>query len=76
MSLIIKTAEDLKAEAEARDAERRKQEAQNYLNSTDWMVIREAEKGIPVPTEITEKREIARQTISEARAVVSRISDE
>jgi len=38
-------------------------EAEYYLISTDWMIIRQLEKGIPVPQEIKDAREAARQRI-------------
>jgi hypothetical protein len=37
-----------------------KAEAQAYLNSTDWYVVRFAETGVPVPAEVTQKRAAAR----------------
>lgn len=41
-------------------------EAQFYLNSTDWYVLRAAE-GIPVPQEVSQKRKQAREEISTLR---------
>lgn len=37
--------------------------ARAYLTSTDWYVTRWLEKGIPIPQEIAEAREAARQRI-------------
>lgn len=37
-----------------------KAEAQAYLDSTDWYVVRFAETGVPVPVEVTTKRAAAR----------------
>lgn len=37
-----------------------KAEAQAYLTSTDWYVVRMAETGVPVPADVTEKRAAAR----------------
>jgi len=36
-----------------------------YLNSTDWYVVRKADTGEAVPSEITAKRTEARQTIND-----------
>jgi hypothetical protein len=40
-------------------------EAQAYLSSTDWYVVRKADTGKAVPSDITTKRATARQTISD-----------
>lgn len=40
-----------------------KAEAQAYLNATDWYVVRFAETGVPVPTEVTTKRAAARSLL-------------
>jgi len=37
-----------------------KAEAQAYLDSTDWYVVRMAETGVPVPADVTAKRAAAR----------------
>ena len=37
-----------------------KAEAQAYLDSTDWYVVRFAETGVPVPVDVTAKRAAAR----------------
>ena len=42
----------------------------HYLNSTDWYVIRFAEEGIPIPTEVKEKRHQSRCEISKLREIV------
>lgn len=39
-------------------------ELTRYLNSTDWYVIRFVEEGIPIPTEVKEKRHQSRCEIS------------
>lgn len=39
------------------------QEKRAYLLSTDWYVIRQAETGIPVPEDILEARQLARESI-------------
>lgn len=38
-------------------------EAQNYLASTDWYIIRELETGVPCPQEIKTARAAARARI-------------
>ena len=42
----------------------------HYLNSTDWYAIRFAEEGIPIPTEVKEKRHQSRCEISKLREIV------
>ena len=41
-------------------------EAQAYLDSTDWMVTRQAETGRPIPEDVKARRAAARETLSEA----------
>lgn len=41
-------------------------EAQAYLDSTDWMVTRQAETGRPIPEDVTARRQAARETLNEA----------
>jgi hypothetical protein len=41
--------------------------AHAFLDDTDWYVVRQAETGVPVPTEITTTRAAARETISRRR---------
>lgn len=41
-------------------------EAQNYLFTTDWYVIRKSETGEAIPKDVTDKRAAARITISKA----------
>ena len=38
-------------------------EAQNYLKKTDWYVLRFADNGKPIPQEIKDKRQQARESI-------------
>lgn len=45
----------------ARETERAA--ARYYLQSTDWMVLREAETGTPVPAKIRAARQAARQKL-------------
>lgn len=39
------------------------EEARAYLNSTDWYVVRFAETGVPIPQEILDARQAARERI-------------
>lgn len=39
--------------------------ARAYLESTDWYVTRFLEKGVAIPDEITQKRDQARQSITD-----------
>lgn len=61
----------LKSEAEVlqnqEEIEKQIEELQQYLNDTDWYVARKAETGKEIPLEIVEKRQEARNTISELR---------
>jgi hypothetical protein len=41
-----------------------KNQAREYLSSTDWYAARLAETGTPIPEEILEKRQAARQLLS------------
>ena len=47
------------------------QELQNYLDSTDWYAIRFADTGEPIPEDIKNKRQQAREGISVLREKVS-----
>ena len=64
MNLIVKTPADLEAERaqSSRDADRARASA--CLAETDWMVVRQAETGKPVPPHILHAR-------AEARAILS-----
>jgi hypothetical protein len=42
----------------------KKYDAREYLKSTDWYAARLAETGTPIPEEILEKRQAARQLLS------------
>lgn len=67
MKLVGLTQEQVDADKaeEARLAEIA--ELEQYLSGTDWYDIRSI-KGKPAPTDVTEKREAARERISELRA--------
>jgi len=43
-------------------------QSKKILASTDWYVIRFLETGVPVPDNITEMRQLARQQINDAEA--------
>lgn len=43
---------------------KQKQEAQSYLNSTDWYITRFVERGVAVPQEITQARLAAVATLN------------
>lgn len=45
-------------------------ELQQYLDDTDWYAVRFAETGIEIPEEVKQKRQEARNTISELRGDV------
>ena len=59
----IKTAEQIAQEAEANAQEAINQEARQYLAETDWMVLREADGGEPMPAEIKQLRAEARERV-------------
>ena len=63
MSLTIRTPADLHAEVEAAERARRADEARRYLVETDWMVIRAAETGRPVPEDVATARAEARRKL-------------
>lgn len=44
-------------------AERKIRQAQEYLNKTDWYIIRLMDTGQPVPQEVIESRQAARALI-------------
>ena len=61
MKLTIKTPADLQRESEAQARAKAAQEARAYLASTDWMIVRQAETGKPVPDDVLAKRAAARE---------------
>ena len=61
MSLTVKTPEQLAAEREAAERAAAAEAARRYLVETDWMVIRAAETGRPLPEDVTEARAEARK---------------
>ena len=64
MSLTIKTAEDLAADAEAAQRARDAIAARRFLADTDWMVIRATETGKPMPDDVAAQRAAARKAIA------------
>ena len=63
LSAVI-IAEDKNARSESVAGERCRRAAQAYLDRTDWLVIRHAETGMPVPEDILERRAAARQELA------------
>ena len=60
MSLIIRTKEDIAAEAEKKKRASAAEAARRYLAETDWMIVRSTETGKPVPPDVIEARAAAR----------------
>jgi len=58
MRLIVKTPADLATAIKAA-------EARSYLAETDWLAIRAAETGKPVPLAVAQARAEARRTLGE-----------
>ena len=48
--------------------------AENFLNSTDYMTIREMEGGEPMPEEVKQKRAEARARINECQAQILEVT--
>jgi len=55
---------DEMAEAKLNEFRDVKQETLDYLASTDWYVVRYAEKGIKVPSDIINNRQLAREKLN------------
>jgi len=57
------------AQVDERDAklkqEEANREAREYLTSTDWYVVRNAETGAEIPSEVLKKRAEARSAVKE-----------
>lgn len=49
--------------------------AENFLNSTDYMTIREMEGGEPMPKEVKQKRAEARARINECQAQILEVTE-
>jgi hypothetical protein len=67
MKLTIKTAADLAAEVRQAELDAAAASARDYLADTDWLVVRAAETGKPVPEDVAKSRAKARETINAAR---------
>lgn len=65
--LIIRTAEEIAADAARAEAARRQSEARALLAETDWYVVRLAETGAALPEAVSRAREAARALLSESR---------
>jgi hypothetical protein len=63
----IVTADDLAAEQAEAEKEARRAEARAYLSETDWMVTRQAETGKPIPDDVRDARNKARDTINSSK---------
>ena len=64
MRLRIKTPEDIAAQAQAQARNAKRAEARAYLSDTDWLVVRQAETGTPIPDDIRQNRAEARSLLS------------
>lgn len=60
MKMTIRTAKDLAAETFAHEQGK----ASAYLSQTDWMILRQAETGVPVPADVLEARAQARRLLN------------
>lgn len=61
MPIVTKITEEELAERKQseflkEESERQKGEAQAYLSSTDWYVVRKYERGVEIPLEVSEER--------------------
>lgn len=61
----IKTAEQKQLDAERQAQEQINREARNYLAQTDWYITRQHETGVPVPDDVLEQRQAARDRVVE-----------
>lgn len=50
-------------------------ELQKFLNNTDWYVVRFADSGVEIPTDIKAKRQATREKIDKLRLEVTSISN-
>jgi hypothetical protein len=64
---MVKAKAIRQTEVDAREAAEAQQkandEARAYLKETDWYVIRQADTGEPVPKEVHDKRQAAREAV-------------
>ncbi len=61
---VVRYIETIQEDAELTRQMAKNMQAKQYLNNTDWYVIRYLEKGIAIPEEISFNRENAREAIS------------
>lgn len=66
MMLLGKTQKELDDEKVKQEKEKEISEAKQYLNETDWYIIREMEGGGKMPKEIKDKRAEARKKADRA----------
>lgn len=59
----IKTAEQKQLDAEHQAQEQINREARDYLAQTDWYITRQHETGVPVPDDVLEQRQVARDRV-------------
>jgi hypothetical protein len=58
---------------EAEKLQREIDELQHYLDETDWYVTRQSETGLGIPEEVKDKRQQARDRISNNREYLKRL---
>lgn len=56
---------------DAHSADLQAKEAQQYLNDTDWYVVRKLDTGVDIPEPVASKRQQCRELISAHRATNS-----
>lgn len=54
-----------KSVKDAEDQDKLNRDSRNYLTETDWYVLRLLERGVPIPTEISEARLAASEAVVE-----------
>lgn len=69
MKLNVTKKETLDAQAEQQAIQDEITQLQAFLDSTDYLVVRQMEMGISYPDEVKQKRQAARERISELRQV-------
>ena len=66
-NIKIKKKAEIQEQEAAATLKTQIKQAQDYLSSTDWMVVRQSETGVVVPDEVSLARQEARNTISQLR---------
>lgn len=64
MTLVFKSAKQVAADRAAADREVAQSAARAHLDSTDWMVIRAADGGKPIPPAVVKSRAAARKLLN------------